>query len=161
MITNSLANSTCFVSWLEDSEALAQVNLLEAIPGRDDVDSATQWYTYSRELSKQCVRLQKLEKIRSTEMKKEKKNFILVFITCAAFLNLFPAIGEATGNGLFARISVMVIGVGNAALTVYDIIENPEVATFAIIGGLLGAVGREEVMVACLAKTLRSEAEHS
>ncbi|KAF7915057.1 uncharacterized protein EAE98_011380 [Botrytis deweyae] len=75
----------------------------------------------------------------------DKKNLILEIL--GIVLMVVPIIGEG-GGALFggianvARIATLVGDVGNAALTAYDIVEDPSSAPFSIMGLLLGGLGK-------------------
>lgn len=72
----------------------------------------------------------------------ERKNLILTFITAVLFL--LPIVGDALGAladfAILGRLLTMIGTIGNAAMGVYDVVENPSSAPLAIIGILLGGV---------------------
>lgn len=72
----------------------------------------------------------------------KRKQLILIFLT--AFLLILPGVGEALDAlvdiALISRIITLIGDVGNAALTVYDIVDDPKSVPLAIFGLLLGGV---------------------
>jgi hypothetical protein len=76
---------------------------------------------------------------------RDKENLILEIL--GIVLMVIPIIGEG-GGALFggiasiARIGTLIGDVGNAALTVYDIVQDPSSAPYAIMGLLLGGLGK-------------------
>lgn len=72
----------------------------------------------------------------------KRKQLILIFLT--AFLLILPGVGEAldalVDTALISRIITLIGDVGNAALTVYDIVDDPKSVPLAIFGLLLGGV---------------------
>ncbi|KAF7914000.1 uncharacterized protein EAF01_000406 [Botrytis porri] len=75
----------------------------------------------------------------------DKKNLILEIL--GIVLMVVPIIGEG-GGALFggiasvARIATLIEDIGNVAPTAYDIVDDPSSAPFAIMGLLLGGVGK-------------------
>lgn len=75
--------------------------------------------------------------------KKEREEFILNFITGILFF--IPFVGEAVGAGLTAvRAMARLIGAtGEAALTIYEVVKDPDNAAMAVFSYLAGAgIGR-------------------
>lgn len=76
--------------------------------------------------------------------KKEREEFILSFITGLLFF--IPIVGEVAGAAGLTAVRTMIRligGVGDAALTIYDVVKNPENAFMAVFSYLAGAgVGR-------------------
>lgn len=69
----------------------------------------------------------------------ERKETILGFVS--AILLLIPGVGAAIDATILLalrRILLLIGDIGNVALTIYDVVNNPEGAAFAIFGLLLG-----------------------
>ncbi|CCD56471.1 glycoside hydrolase family 71 protein [Botrytis cinerea T4] len=86
-----------------------------------------------------------IKKIGAEVEEEDKKNLILEIL--GIVLMVVPIIGEG-GGALFdgianvARIAALIGDIGNVALSAYDIVEDPSSAPFAIMGLLLGGVGK-------------------
>ena len=88
----------------------------------------------------------------------ERKNIILFFIT--SILLLLPGLGEELDAiidvSIYARTATMIGNVGDAALTIYGVYEDPSSAPLAIAGLLLGGVAtREDSVLSDAAKIRR------
>lgn len=83
-----------------------------------------------------------IKKIGDKIEEEKRKQFILFFLTF--LLMIIPGVGEVAAAAELAnvaRIIAMLGEAGNAALSIYEIVENPSSAPLAIFGILLGAGG--------------------
>lgn len=85
--------------------------------------------------------MNEIKKLAVKIIEEDRKRLILLILNIV--LMVLPIIGEAGGvlfGGVAAigRIAALVDIVGNAGLTAYDIIEDPQSAPFAIMGLLMG-----------------------
>jgi GH18 family chitinase len=92
-------------------------------------------------LVKQAIsNMRDVKKIGETEKEEEQKNLILNIL--GAIFALVPFIGEAgaVAGGLaqLGRVISIIGEVGNAALSIYDVVDNPSSAPMALFGILMG-----------------------
>jgi uncharacterized membrane protein len=72
----------------------------------------------------------------------EKKSFIVNFV--GALLMLVPAVGETIGTlslGILGRVVLLAGEVGNAAFSIYGVVEDPTSAIFSIFRAIIGVRG--------------------
>ncbi|KAF7856273.1 hypothetical protein EAF04_009801 [Stromatinia cepivora] len=86
-----------------------------------------------------------IKEIGAQVQQRDKENLILEIL--GIVLMVVPIIGEG-GGALFdglaavARIGTLIGDIGNVALTAYDIVQDPSSAPYAIMGLLLGGLGK-------------------
>jgi hypothetical protein len=84
--------------------------------------------------------MRSIKEIGEEEKEREKKQLILMILSIV--LMVVPFVGEALGAAfggvaMIARVALLIGEAGNVALTVYDIVEDPMSAPFAILGAIV------------------------
>ncbi|KAL2060012.1 hypothetical protein VTL71DRAFT_9834 [Oculimacula yallundae] len=88
--------------------------------------------------------MDKVMKIAKDKTAAQRKEMILNFIM--GVLMLIPGVGQladAAGMAALRSFIKLIVDIGNAALTVYGIVDDPSSAVFTLFGALLGARGSE------------------
>lgn len=88
--------------------------------------------------------MQEVKRLGQDEKDRQDKDLILKIIEGILFL--IPFVGAAIGNlgragAMMARLLLAVDALGNGALSVYEMVENPEMAPVAILAMVLGGLG--------------------
>lgn len=85
--------------------------------------------------------MREVKKIGETEKKEEQKNLIITIVS--AVLAVVPFVGEGSaalaGMATLGRMIAFAGEIANGALTLYEVVDNPESAPMAMFGMLLGA----------------------
>lgn len=139
VITKSLKSYRDISDWLWDTAIQSSTNLYSGLDS-DVVDAASMSVM---SVKAAATAMQQVVDIGEKEEEDEALEIILYFLT--AFLLLLPGIGEElsaiTDVAIFARLADMVAIVGDTAMTVYGIIQDPSSAPMEIGGLLLGGLG--------------------
>ncbi|KAK4184083.1 Mutanase [Podospora australis] len=88
--------------------------------------------------------MKEIKRIGAKEREEKKKSLILLILSIV--LMVVPFVGEAFGAvfggaTMITRVALIISEVGNAALTVVDIVKDPLSAPFAILGMVTGSFG--------------------
>lgn len=138
-ITSGLSNYTNFSDWLADTTALANIYMNPA--SNADVVDASSSVVFG--LSGSVQAMQTVADVGEQAEEEQRKETILAFIT--AFLLIIPGVGEAVDGidalAAVASIAKLVDFAGNAALSIYGVVNDPSSAPMAVAGILFGAVG--------------------
>ncbi|KAI9778945.1 MAG: hypothetical protein M1816_003793 [Peltula sp. TS41687] len=138
VISSALSKLTDFRDMLADAAADAAALLYGG--QTSDVTTSSELPVFMTEFA-----VQSMEKVveAAKEIKAaEKKEMILGFVM--AFLMLIPAVGsaaDAVGLAAIGRIIALTGDLGNVALGVYGVVEDPKSAAIALFGALLSIRG--------------------
>lgn len=138
VISSALSNLLDFRDMLEG--AAADAAALMYAGQTSDVTTSSELPVFMTEFAVQSM--EKVVDVAKDVEEAEKKETILGFVM--AFLMLLPAAGaaaDAIGLAAIGRIITLTGNLGNAALGVYGVVEDPKSAVIALFGALLGIRG--------------------
>ncbi|KAK7741779.1 hypothetical protein SLS53_004843 [Cytospora paraplurivora] len=159
IITSSLPNYQNVSNWLNDIVMDMSAGCFTA----NDVDAidamSVSVYTVDAAIAQMQQVSEVGEEVEEAEKKALEENLIFFFVS--ALLLLIPGLGEGLDAILdttfLARMATLIGDVGDAALTLYSVYEDPDSAPIAIAGLLIGgAISREDSIFASAAKLRRA-----
>lgn len=144
-IRNSLEKYTGLAKWLYSSARLAGLGMY---PGFvvDAVDASSMLVYTAQSAVDAMERVVDLGEKEEKQEEEQRKQLIIAFVT--GFLFVLPGVGwlaEAAEFAALARMITLTAEVGNAAMTLYDIVEDPESAPMAIASTLFGGVALKDL----------------
>ncbi|KAL4896950.1 glycoside hydrolase [Aspergillus ambiguus] len=138
VIENSLTNLTIVRDMLVEAEEEIMYYLYSG--STSDVVTASEYPVFMTQFA--VEQMEKVADLGEEIEEQEKKERILNFVMAA--LMLIPAVGEAVGSlGLatIGRVIILTGALGDAAFTVYGIVEDPKSAILALFTSLVGFRG--------------------
>jgi hypothetical protein len=140
-------------------KTMRQIGLYDELLLPSDLVDATSLPAFTTEQA--IASMEKIVERADEIIKREREDFIISFITGLLFF--IPVVGEAAGAALTSARTLLrlVGGVGDAALAVYDVVQDPENAFMAVFSALAGAgVGRAGFTKAAGARRGLTEKEY-
>jgi chitinase len=159
-ISNSLANYQNISDWMNDVVIDMSIQIFMANDA-DAVDAvSTVVYTVDAAVASMQQVLTvaaQVEAAEAAEAKAKREELILLFVS--AFLLVIPGLGEELDTildvSVFARMATLIGDVGDAAMTLYSVYEEPSSAPLAIATALIGGIASRDDSVWADAAKLR------
>ena len=140
VISSALSNLTDFGTMLDGAAVDAAALMYAGLTS--DITTSSELPVFMTEFAVESMK--KVADTASGIADAEKKAMILGFVM--AVLMIIPVVGEgadAIGLATIGRIITLTGDVGNAALGVYGVVDDPKSAVMALFGALLGVRGEE------------------